>query len=347
MELLNPTLYQQLKSVFGQDPKVCNPGMEATFSCPPTNRTHLSRKTKRMANVPHWGECYVVNCPVCGDSRERLFFSHVFERTVKSKNVTYYFGRVYKCHNEGCSLAPYINKMDLDKTVLDTKPAPFTNIMLEESPLPSGCLPLLGRDVPEYILEYVRQRGFDPVDLANEYFIHVARKGSSYSMRDEARTFFDDRLIVPLLQGSRLVGWQARRCVDIPKDKYKYLNSAVRKSHCLYNRDVAMFSRDIVIVEGVTDCWRIGPRSIAIFGKSASSRQVELMKSLWGFSGRAVVCFDSDAAKEQEALVQMLRALSVFPRGVSQIHLPDGVDPASLSKGVMSDLIEEALERAK
>jgi hypothetical protein len=265
---------------------------------------------------------------------------------VKKNSVTYYFGRVYKCHNEGCNLDWYIQQMDLDRPVLKTKPQAFTSILLEEASLPRDCLPLLNDEVPSYILDYVRGRGFDPVELANEYFIHVARKGSSYYMGEEKRTFFDDRLIVPLIQGARLVGWQARRCKDIRRDRYKYLNSKLRKSHCLYNRDVAMFRRDLVIVEGVTDCWRIGPNSVAIFGKSASPRQVALLKTLWGFSGRAVICFDSDAAAEQEALTSRLRIEGVFPRGVSQIHLPVGVDPASLTKGEMTGLISEALERA-
>jgi len=348
MTLLNPNLYQALREVFQQDPEIANPGTAAGFSCPPTSRTHLGRKTKRMVNLcGGWGECYVLNCPACGDTRRRLYFSHTFLCSVKKNSVTYYFGRVYKCHNESCNLSEYIQRMDLDRPVLTTKPQAFTSILMEETSLPKDCLPLLNEDVPAYILDYVRSRGFDPVELANEYFIHVARKGSSYQMGDEKRTFFDDRLIVPLIQGARLVGWQARRCKDIWKDRYKYLNSKVRKSHCLYNRDVAMFHRDVVIVEGVTDCWRIGPKSVALFGKSPSPRQVSLLKSLWGFSGRAVVCFDSDAESEQEALVSRLRIEEAFPRGVSQIHLPPGVDPASLTKGEMDKRISEALETAR
>ena len=344
--MLNPGLFNSLRVAFGQEPEICNLGMEGVFSCPPVARTRLGRKTKRMAYVEHWGETYALNCPVCGDTRRRLYFSHLYLGATKANTVTYYFGELYKCQNESCNLNWYVNKIDVEEnTLIETKPRAFTGIVLQESELPKGCLPLLSPEVPTGILDYIRGRGFELTELANEYFVHVAPKGATYAFGDETREFYDDRLIIPVIQGRRLVGWQARRCKDLPKDKYKYLNSDVKKSACLYNRDVAMFYRDIAIVEGVTDCWRIGPDCVATFGKDASNIQIELLKALWGFSGSAVVCYDTDdatAVKKQIRLVLRLRKEKVFPRGVAELRLPPGTDPANLTRSRVRELIQEA-----
>ena len=87
---------------------------------------------------------------------------------------------------------------------------------------------------------------------------------------------FEDRLLIPVIAGNVLVGWQLRRLVDLPKDPYKYLNSDMKKSAVLYNMDNAKFCRDIVICEGVTDVWRVGRNAVALFGKHCSPAQLEV-----------------------------------------------------------------------
>jgi len=347
--MLNPALYEALRRTFGEEPEIGNDGIEAVFSCPPIKRTRLGRKTKRYAVVEHWGEIYILNCPLCGDTRHRLYFSHLFGSSTKMNTVTYYFGRLYKCQNEGCNLGRQLDRMTIDESVVvKTKPRAYTGIMLQTSELPKGCLPLMNTDVPQRVMDYLYQRKFPPEELAHEYFVHYAPKGATYQFREETRKFFDERLIIPVIQGRRLVGWQGRRCQDIPKDKYKYLNSDIKKSSCLYNRDIAMFHRDIVVVEGVTDCWRIGPESVALFGKDASTSQIELMKTLWGFSGSAVICFDTDDPKaklKQTRLIDRLRREKIFPRGVAALELPPGVDPAVLSREDIRARIAEARQQ--
>lgn len=352
--MLNERLFVALRDLFGKDPTIANEGEEAKFSCPPLKHTPWKRKTKRYAKVDEWGECYTLDCPECGDSRNRLWFSHLYGMTTKSKNVTYYFGRVYTCYNEKCDLSKSLSRlsMDLNQHVIDTKPSAFISIIQAESTIPKGCLPLLNPDVPEYVLSYLYGRGFDPVALANNLFVHFAPKGVIYEAATEvreARQFYEDRLLIPIIQGNRFVGYQARRFTDKSKGA-KYMTIDAKASKSLYGRDSAMFHRDIVIVEGPTDVWRIGPNSVALFGKTLKPGQLSLMKLLWGFSGRAIVCLDNDKPTAtntnpgyaRERVVARLRREGVFPRGVIGLELPEGRDPASLPEHTLHQWIQEA-----
>jgi hypothetical protein len=357
--MLNDRLYNALRDLFQQEPEVCNEGEDAEFSCPPSKFSPIGRKRKRRryAQVERWGECYAVNCPVCGDQRKRLWFCNLYGMTTKMSKVTYYFGRVYTCYNERCNLHSVLKGMtyDEDQAVVTTKPSTFINIVQMETTLPQGCLPLRDPGVPAYVPQYLYGRGFDPTGLFNDYYIHYAPKGTVYTTTSEGvdREFYEDRLLIPIIQGGRLVGFQARRISDEAYPGGKYLTVNAKTARALYNRDVAMFHRDVVIVEGPTDVWRVGPEAVALFGKTLKSGQRELMKLLWGFSGSCVVVLDADAEhtktsrgtpkpKDSDKVIASLRRHQVFPRGVAKVVLPVGMDPAQLPQSEIRDRIAEA-----
>jgi len=345
--MMNDALFIALTNLFQEEPIVCNAGQPATFSCPEMKKVLYRRNTKRYAMVDHWGECYALNCPMCGDTRNRLYVSYLYGQSTRSKNVPYRFGELYKCHNESCDLGIKLKNLKIDHgTIVEAKPSPYIGIVQQTVQLPANCIPLLSDSVPPYVFEYLYSRGFNPVDLQNFYSCHFAPKGTEWrSAREgeEPRVLFEDRILIPVIQGRRLVGWQLRRLVDKPKDKFKYLNSDFPKSKCLYNRDVAMFHNDIVITEGVTDTWRIGSHSIATFGKDINEYQMRLMKLLWGFSGRALLCYDGDVDPGKLAhTVARLRSDNVFPRGVGYITFQPGMDPAAYTYGQINEIISGA-----
>jgi len=349
--MMNDALYIALQRHFGHEPVVCNEGQPGMFSCPPVKRTRLSRNTKRYAFVEHWGECYSINCPLCGDTRNRLYFSHLYGQTTKQGTVTYYFGKLYRCQNEGCDLGRQLSKMEIPQGEVVEKPTKFVGIIQQSVELPKGCLPILSADVPGEVHQYLYGRHFDPQDLANKFFVHYAPKGTVWQEATEGseeKVLYEDRLLIPVIQGRHLVGYQLRRLEDRPKDPFKYLNSSFTKSRCLYNRDVAMRCLDVVLCEGVTDVWRIGPHAMAMFGKDLNAYQIRLLKLLFGFGGRCLVCIDADDAKGQakaEYLVERLRSEAVFPRGCAQLRLPEGYDPAKLPKSYLDQLQTEAWTR--
>lgn len=350
--MLNAPLFNAIRMAFGQEPNIANEGMEAVFSCPKAKHSRLLRKQRKYATIHHWGECYNIDCPLCKDTKHRLWFCHLYGMTTQIKETdggTYYFGRAYVCYNEHCDLRARLNEMKYDENVMltKTKPSAFIGIMQTETELPKGCIPLLAANVPTSVIDYVCQRGFAPEELANTYWIHYAPKGTCWNddNKKDKRIFYDDRLIVPVIQGRRLVGYQARIVGPAGKDVPKYLTVGVKTASSLYNRDVAMYHRDIVMVEGVTDVWRIGPQAVALFGKTLKGGQQELAKLLWGFSGSCVVCLDRDdpkAVEDQRRLIQLLRYAKVFPRGVASAELPPGKDPADVPRQELLGIIEQA-----
>lgn len=350
--MLNDALYFAIQEVFGQEPEVVNHGQAAEFSCPKSKNTGWGRKTTKFAHVEHWGESYRLNCPKCGDTRKRLYFGHLFGMAVKVDTATYQFGELCYCQNEHCDLhAGWLSRMDLKTPdrVLNLKPSTFTHFILEEVGLPKACRPLLDKEVPEQVREYLYGRGFDVVELAGNYFCQYAPRGTVWQVKAEnveEKVLFEDRLLIPVVAGHVLVGWQLRRLVDMPKDPYKYLNSDFKKSAILYNMDTAKFERDVVICEGVTDVWRIGKNAVALFGKHCSPVQMQIMKALWSFSGSGVVCLDGDARKDAERLANQLRKEKVFPRGVGVAELSEICDPADLERSEILGVIEEARRHA-
>jgi len=96
----------------------------------------------------------------------------------------------------------------------------------------------------------------------------------------------------------RLAGWQARALKDHPADGTpKYFSaSGMKKNDLLYGLTKAIKTKGpVVVVEGVTDVWRLHTNGVASFGKTISPTQTKLI--LRHFHGRPVVILlDADAA---------------------------------------------------
>jgi DNA primase len=121
-----------------------------------------------------------------------------------------------------------------------------------------------------------------------------------------------------------LAGWQARFVGDCPDDVPKYLScKGMKKSQLLYGLPQAMSEPGpVVIVEGPTDVWRLGPGAVALFGKDMSLHQQQLLDH--HLPGRPVVVFlDRDA---QDKAAGLLQTLLNRERVTVLAGLPDGRD---------------------
>lgn len=378
MSLLNPSLYAALVDRFG-DVRVTNEGIPGEYTCPPLGKGRFKRGTKeiKFASVLDWGEVYSVCCPGCRDMRHRLFISHytgesVALKTTKDKKTGekkpsdwYQFGSVYHCHNEQCVLTDEMRQITHKareykatkgwQTVVENRPSKFTKYVLAEIQLPMAY-PLMSSGTPDRAREYLQSRLFDTNEIMSVFDIRFLPKGSQLwkSTEDEWLVSRYDRLLIPIYQGLRVVGWQARMIDKITdKKQKKYIFPPLRETHnigknnWLYNKDVAKFHEDMVLVEGVTDVWRVGPNAVCSFGKTLSPKQIHSLKLLWGYSGSCVICFDSDTwtkPKEKarlDMLVRKLREEKVFPRGVAVLYLPEGYDPADYPREQLLDMIAQ------
>ena len=143
---------------------------------------------------------------------------------------------------------------------------------------PGICVPLAEVDRHHPAWQYLLSEGFTAsrlLALAEIYGIHVCIQGRQFTSRPENTT--TGRLIFEIREEGTLYGWQARwlpsKWPPSPEDAkmsklvQKYLISpGLKKSHILYNWDIAQDYDMWVVVEGVKKVWKTGPFALATFG---------------------------------------------------------------------------------
>lgn len=350
-QVLDPVLYDALLQRFGRV-RVANAGVQATCRVLPDGRIF----------VDHWGECYEVCCPKCGDTRFRLRFSHLFRQ---HRFLVY-------CFNENCFQSPEC-RQQIWSYVFSKGSFRGFGSGEEEVPSFSSLVPAFVEDLSTWdpladfpVIQpprslvllsslpsfhaanyYLTARGFDVVELASLYQVSYCE---SYPQFPQCQW----RIFIPFLLSGRLIGWQARfvgernwKFSSAPK---YYHMPGFRKSRYLYNYDQAKTSDLIVVVEGVMDAWRIGPEAVAVMGHRISRYQAELLRR----ANKPVVLFfdldvsEADLEKERSTLFQLagVPVFSVpFRRYLLESQLPqEWDDPAALPRAVCWEWISRALQ---
>jgi len=357
---INEVLYNALEEVFGEV-RTTNEGEQAEYAYQTSKLSCFKTKQKTYATVNKRGEQYAVCCPVCGDERYRLYFSHLWGSKVipKKRKKPVYFGyKLCFCQNEQCHrkevFKKYTDKLihalknsniEIDAVLQKAAEVKFTDFLDKASGYPKGCIPLVAEDVPGAVVSFLEKRNFDMPELHEKYLVKYAPAGLIYSSGEKERKFYEDRVLIPIIQRRILVSWQARTVMDFKGNKHKYIfPDNCTKNQFLYNMDKALQHTDICICEGVTDVWRIGDDAISIFGKTISKEQIRIMKNLWGYKGSCVVALDEDdpdAIHKANRIATLLRLQKVFPKGVAVLELQDR-DPADFEKDEIRGLIENA-----
>lgn len=236
-----------------------------------------------------------------------------------------------RCFNEKC-----LDNRDAQKKLFDmvfsprgrrrSKQMQVIESPPDKPPRPARVVMPKGRplaDLPDEhsALEYLRQRRFDPDYLARRFGAYFCSSNRKSPAKSNPPHFFEERIVYPVFAPAvftdddepdnknrlRLVGWQARRIVD-DDETPKYLTArGMRKSELLYGLPRAMTTKGpVVIVEGVTDVWRLRTNAVALFGKTISTTQCKLL--LRHFQGRPIVVFlDRDAVAEAQKLYEKIR----------------------------------------
>lgn len=178
--------------------------------------------------------------------------------------------------------------------------------------LPQGIGPLL----PCH-RGYLKGRGFDPDELTATWGV----QGIGLSSRLSWRVF------IPIaLPDGTTASWTTR---GLTNDPPRYVNAkpeeeAFPAKELLYGECLAFGA--VVVVEGPTDAWRIGPGAVATLGVVYSSAQV---RRIAAFPSRTV-CFDAEPNAQARAR-RLCSLLSVFPGKTRLVEL-DAADPGSASK---------------
>lgn len=340
---MNRSLYARLHAAFGEVLVV--------------NENEPIRVEDRVVGgtVKRWkaesGEQYRVNCPLCGDSRSRLYVSYAWGLDAK---VGFPSSKLVVCHNEHCEANPELNNIlrrklsayfsDTRKGIVNVpKPQKLTAATAKkkiEFPRPEWCVPLtkLGRP-QEGVRMYLEDvRKFNLEELEREWGVVYAY---DYPVKDLGKDYswLAGRLFIPIIHGGNVVGWQARVSSDEVQTSQKYYNCpGWSKSNFIYNFDNARQHRTGLLVEGVTDVWRVRGGSFCTFGKSLSSVQEDMIAANWQAVG---VLYDPDTDDDKyRSAAKAIQRLSIKVPKVFRVNLPDNRDPAECSFDLVWDCIE-------
>jgi hypothetical protein len=348
----NPKLYHAMKQIFGETPKIINEGEPCHLVNVYAEYSFTPRTQDLFAGCTKGGEQYAVCCPFCGDTRQRLYISHMWDTEFVQNNVRYHCSdRLIRCFNEECMTNPEHrtkiinslreaigNMVEIPEDDMDTSDVYHGNELANQCLYPADAKDLDDPYTPKGVLTYICERGFDPETLQKEWGVQwLVRYGK----------FSHPILVIPVLQNNEYWFWQGRlvpinghAAGEVERDpatgkmfpKY-YFPHGVKKAWALYNLDKARTHDTIFIVEGVTDAWAIGESAVARFGKSLSSAQVQLLTEQC-FGKHVIIVPDMDdpqaldCAKEDAMKLEIQAAFA----SVKLALPPDNMDPGDMLK---------------
>ena len=174
---------------------------------------------------------------------------------------------------------------------------------------------------------YLKGRGFDPEKLQKLWKI----QGISIAPKLSWRIF------IPIIYGGNTVSWTTRA---IGSTGQRYIaarpeEEAINAKALLYGMDLVRHA--IVVCEGPTDCWRIGPGAVATLGVNYTRAQVKLISEI----PTRIVCFDSESEAQRRAN-KLCNDLESFPGETYKVTL-SGKDAGEASQEEIAELRKEFL----
>lgn len=186
------------------------------------------------------------------------------------------------------------------------------NNNVEKINLPGGEL----RDIHT---EYLRKRNFDPEYIQKMYKIQGTWLDNEYPYR----------IIIPIILEGKVVSFQARAIRKNDEPRYKMLaeeKSIISAKKTLYNIDNCK-KNSIIVVEGVTDVWRLGEDSCATFGVGSTPEQVQLLRKY----KNVFIVFDPER-KAQDRARKLAKLVSAYGNSVEIVDTELDHDPGDMTK---------------
>lgn len=340
-QALNRALYRRCVATF-KHVKVRNPGENQTRKL----RMDLT-SGKHKPFIIHPGEYYAVCCPFCNDTRFRCYINHRYGTDDEFRRPQTHLAT---CFNAGCPLAnkdqetyQQLEQMLLGHKLIELRAAqiqPGRDIDVDAVRMnwPGKVTRVDKLPVEHEARIYLESRDFDPDVIGRFWNVHWCYEADRYICQD--------RLIIPIYHNKRMVGWQARAAYEtnwklsnLPK---YYTAPGTPRRQILYNFGNAVRHQTGIIVEGVTDVWRIGPQAMCTLGASFTTQQQTLFRrGFRDYSG--VLLYDPDvkeklAERSSEIETKLNEQLK---SGFCSVQLPDGTDPGSLSRDFLRPYISQ------
>jgi DNA primase len=189
--------------------------------------------------------------------------------------------------------------------------------------------------------KYLKNRGFDPDDIEVQWQLQATGPLSKLDNAD-----YRHRIIAPIIWEGQVVSFQARDITGKSDVKYKACpkdREEIHHQHILYCHQEVDWSLPIIVVEGITDVWRLGQQAVGVFGIDFLPQQVRSIcqKKKEANDNRVIIIFDDDpqAIKQGEKLMAELNF-----RGMEcQQKIIEG-DPGDMGQKEANELIRHIID---
>jgi hypothetical protein len=178
--------------------------------------------------------------------------------------------------------------------------------------------------------KYLIGRNFDPNMIAEKYGVKSTTENGPHC----------HRLYIPVRFENREISWTTRDITNRAEQRYL---SCPERDEVLPHKSIVYSFDDVpgdhaILVEGVTDCWRLGNGSVCCFGIKYSQSQANLLATFRKVS----IIFDDEINAQIQAnkLGDILSGLGV---DVEIIKLGNGDDPGSMSQVDADSLVKDLL----
>jgi hypothetical protein len=185
-------------------------------------------------------------------------------------------------------------------------------------------------------IDYLKGRNFNTKKLIETWDIRGTGVIGAYKKR----------IIAPITHNNQIVSFTGRDITGKQGERYKACSKdmeIVHHKHTLYGIDKAIWN-NCIVVEGITDVWRLGEGAVSTFGIEFTNRQVNLLSLKFE---KVYVLFDNELTAQDQALKlsYMLSALDI-PVYISQIK-GSAKDPALLPENLSKDWMNENIRVGK
>ncbi len=187
---------------------------------------------------------------------------------------------------------------------------------------------------PKTHKKYLKQRNFDPDYLIDFWNLKATGHLGAYKFRIIVPIYFDNILISYM--GRDITGKSTTKYKACPTDKERY-----HHKHCLYGIDHVKEKNSVLVVEGMTDVWRLGIGSVALLGINYTHTQVSLLSNF----KRIFIYLDETETQAQEQADKLAMELSSLGKDVYCITIGKECDPADLSNDEAAYIMRDLLIR--
>lgn len=188
-------------------------------------------------------------------------------------------------------------------------------------------------------IRYLESRGFDPDRLIETYDLYCCQNKGIVLIGGKPLNKFRFRIIIPVLESGILVNYVGMDYTRNSNQRYNNCPnelSLIPTKECVYDLDRARKHRKIIVVEGITDKWRIGKTACATLGETFTWEQtVKIAKS---GAEKAYIMFDGEVNAIQNAH-RLAHRLGEFMK-TEVVELADG-DPGSFSAREVKEFLAE------